>query len=222
MDAFLAAAFAFPTVVFTVLLVLFMLYAVATLIGAADIEWIDHLLGVDHVHDSVLEGVMSALGIAGVPITIFGGVASVFSWLTAFTAAKFLPDSLPIDSAIIAGSAIVGVGLGSLAVRPLRAAFVTADAPRRNGMVGKVCRIRSLRVNETSGTADVGDLVAEVRCFRENSLTIGSEAIVYDYDPEDGVYHVGPIAQSVDELESSRVELAARSSQLSGAGQAES
>jgi hypothetical protein len=222
MDAFLAAAFAFPTVVFTVLLVLFSIYALATLIGAADIEWIDHLLGVDHVHDSVLEGVMSALGIAGIPITIFGGFASVFAWLTSFTAARFLPDSMLIDSAILAVSAILGIGIGSLAVRPLRAAFVTADAPRRNEMVGKVCTIRSLRVNATSGTADIGDLVGEVRCFHDNTLTIGSDAIVYDYDPEDGVYHVGPIPKTVDELESSRPELTARGSQLSGAGGAES
>jgi hypothetical protein len=222
MSAFLAAAFAFPTVVFTVLLVLFVLYAAATLIGATDIEWLDHLLGVDHVHDSVLEGVMSALGIAGVPITIFGGVGSIFAWLTSFTAAKFLPDSMLIDSAILAGSAVVGVTLGSLAVRPLRAAFVTADGPRRNEMVGKVCTIRSLRVNDKSGTAEVGHLVAEVRCFHDNALTLGSEAIVYDYDPEDGVYHVGPIPKTVDEIESSRPELSARPSQLSGAAGTES
>ncbi|HYI11844.1 MAG TPA: hypothetical protein VEK57_22500 [Thermoanaerobaculia bacterium] len=222
MDAFLAAAFAFPTVVFTVLLVLFVLYAAATLIGAADIEWLDHLLGVDHVHDSVLEGVMSALGIAGVPITIFGGIASIFAWLTSFTAAKFLPDSLLINSGILAASAVAGVLVSSVLVRPLRVAFVTADAPRRNEMVGKICTIRSLRVNEMSGTAEVGHLVAEVRCFHENSLTLGSEAIVYDYDADAGVYHVGPIPKTVDELESSRPELSARGSQLSGAGSAES
>lgn len=222
MSAFLAAAFAFPTVVFTVLLILFLLYATATLIGATDIEWLDHTLGIDHVNDSVMEGVMSALGIAGVPLTIFGGFSSVFAWLTSFAAAKFLPDSLLIDSAILAVSALVGLGAGSLAVRPLRAAFVTADGPRRNEMVGKVCTIRSLQVNETSGTADIGHLVAEVRCFRDNTLTRGSEAIVYDYDPEDGVYHVGPIAMTVDELESSRPELSARGSQLSGASGSES
>ena len=211
MSAFLAAAFAFPTVVFTVLLIFFLLYAAATLIGAADIEWLDHSLGVDHVNDSVLEGVMSALGIAGVPITIFGGVTSVFAWLTSFTAARFLPDTLLINSAIAVASAILGLVAGSLAVRPLRGVFVTADAPRRNEMVGKVCTIRSLRVDSTSGTAEVGHMVAEVRCFRDNALTLGSQAIVYDYDAHEGVYHVGPIPMSVEELKSS--QLSALSSQ---------
>lgn len=202
MSVFLAAAFAFPTVVFTVALIFFLLYATTTLLGATDIEWLDHTLGIDHVNDSVLEGVMSALGIAGIPLTIFGGVASVFSWLASFTAAKFLPDSTLIDSGILAGSAILGLSLASLAVRPLRGLFVTADAPRRNEMIGKVCTIRSLRVDASSGTAEVGHVVAEVRCFRDNALTLGSQAIVYDYDPHENVYHVGPIPMTVDELNS--------------------
>src|SRR4028118_1718178 len=38
MSAFLAAVLSFPTVVFTVLLSFFVLYSLATLLGAADIE----------------------------------------------------------------------------------------------------------------------------------------------------------------------------------------
>jgi hypothetical protein len=208
MSAFLAAAFAFPTVVFTVMVIFFLLYALFTLIGATDIEWLDHLLGVDHVNDSVMEGVMSALGVAGIPITIFGGFFSVFSWLSAFAAAKFLPDSLPINIGILVGAAAVGLFTASMAVRPLRPAFVTAAAPRRNEAVGKVCTIRSLRVDETSGTAEIGHLVADVRCFRQNTLTLGSQAIVYDYDADQNVYHVGPIANSVEEVASVSSQIA--------------
>jgi hypothetical protein len=200
MSTFLAAAFAFPTVPFTVLLIFFLLYATATLVGATDIEWLDHLFGIDHVNDSVLEGVMSALGIAGIPLTIFGGVASVFSWLASFTAARFLPDSTLLHVAIAAGAALFGLGAASLTLRPLRGVFVTAHGPRRNEMIGKVCTIRSLRVDAKSGTAEVGHVVAEVRCFRDNALTLGSQAIVYDYDADENVYHVGPIPMTVDEL----------------------
>ena len=49
-----------------------------------------------------------------------------------------------------------------------------------------------------SAAAEVEDggagVIAEVRCFRENELTLGSKAIVYDYDADNGVYHVGPVA----------------------------
>lgn len=197
MSAFLAAVLSLPTVIFTVSLVLFLLYAAATLLGAADIEWLDGLLGVDDVNDSVLEGALHALGVAGIPITVFGGVASVFAWLTSYTLDRLLVDTLLIDSGIGVGSAVVGLLLGAVAVRPMKRFFVLADGPRRAEIVGRVCTIRSLKVSEETGTAEVGDFIAEVRCFRDNELTLGSKAVVYDYDSDKGIYHVGPIDPSI-------------------------
>ncbi|HEX2062727.1 MAG TPA: hypothetical protein VHK90_18440 [Thermoanaerobaculia bacterium] len=197
MSAFLAAILSFPTVVFTVLLGFFLLYAIATLLGALDIEWLDGLLGVDDVNDSVLEGGLHALGVAGIPLTIFGGAATIFGWLAAFIGDRFLPDGVVIDTLILFGALLAGLFVGSRAVRPLRGAFVTPDGPHRRQLVGRVCTIRSLQVSDRSGTAEVGDVVAEVRCFRENDLTLGSKAIVYDYDDKEGIYHVGPIDPTI-------------------------
>jgi hypothetical protein len=204
MSAFLAAVLAFPTVVFTVLLVFFLLYGLATLLGAVDIEWLDGVLGVDEldVDDGWLEGGMSALGVAGIPLTIVGGVSAVFAWLTSYVSMRFLGESsLVVDSVVGLGAAIVGLGLASIALRPVKKIFDTAPAPVRKAIVGKVCTIRSLRVDHNSGTAEVEDggagFIAEVRCFRENELTRGSKAIVFDYDAEEGIYHVGPIDPSI-------------------------
>lgn len=199
MSAFLVAVLSFPTVVFTVLLVFFLLYAAATLVGAADSDWLDGLLGVDDVNDSTLEAALNWLGVSGVPVMVFAGVSTVFAWLASYTADRFLPDSALIDTGIGFASALTGLVLGGLAVRPLRSVFTTAPARRRNELVGKVCTIRSLRVDEQTGNADVGDFVAEVRCFRPNELTLGSSAIVYDYDSETGIYHVGPLDPSITE-----------------------
>lgn len=201
MASFLAAILAFPTVVFTVLVGLFLLYALATLLGALDIHWLDGVLGIDHAPDSVFEGALNFLGVAGIPITIFGGVSSVFAWVTSIAATKFLPDSLAMSAAILVGSGIAGLVLGGMTVRPMRGIFNTAPAASRKGIVGKICTVRSLRVNETSGTAEVADggagYIAEIRCFRENQLTLGSKAIVYDYDHKNDLYHVGPIDPSI-------------------------
>lgn len=196
MSAFLAAALSFPTAVFTVLLVVFLLYAIATLVGALDIEALDGVLGAQEVDGSIGHS-LETLGVAGIPLGIIGGVASLFAWLTSFFAARFLPDSLPMDLLILLGSTVIGVAASARAVRPLRGIFNTPEALRKNEVVGKVCTIRSLRVNGEAGTAEVEDgaagIIAEVRCFRENELTLGSKAVVYDYDAERGIYHVGPI-----------------------------
>ena len=201
MSTFLAAALAFPTVVFTVLVVFFLIYTVFTLIGALDIHWLDGVLHIHDAPDTILEGALNFLGVAGVPITIFGGVSSIFAWVTSIAANRFLPDSIAMSLAILAGSGIIGLFLGGLSVRPVKHFFNTTQGKSRKEIVGKICTVRSLRVNENSGTAEVDDFIAEIRCFRDNQLTLGSKAIVYDYDHENGLYHVGPIDPSITQMD---------------------
>jgi hypothetical protein len=201
MSDFLAAALAYPTVVYTVMLGVFLIYTLATLLGATDIEWLDHALGIDHVQDSVLEGALSFLGVANIPLTIFAGVASIFAWLSSFAADKFLPDSMLLDTGILVGAGLFGLGASALAVRPFRGFFSVVEGPYKAEHVGKICEVRSLRVDDHTGTADIGGTIAEIRCFRENTLTIGSKAIVYDYEPKEGLYHVGPIDASIVEVD---------------------
>lgn len=218
MSEFLAAALSLPTVVFTAMLGCFLVYALLTLAGALDIEWLDGLLGIDDVDDSVLEGGLQAIGVTGIPITIFAGVSCTFAWLLSIAGMKFLPDAALVKIGVGLGAAILGMLLGSRAVRPFRGIFVTADGPHRKQLVGKICTVRSLQVDDNRGTAEIGDFIAEVRCFRENTLTLGSKAIVYDYDMDKGIYHVGPIDESIADVDKA---LAAggtnpsRSSQLS-------
>jgi hypothetical protein len=190
MAEFLSLALSLPTVLFTVLLGFFLLYALLTVLGAVDLAWLDGVIDFDTnaTPDSFL---------AGVPVIIVAGLATVFAWLLSFAGMRFLPDTLLVRIVVGLGAAFAGALIGSRVVRPLRPFFTVPDAPRRKAIVGKICTIRSLHVTDGSGTAEIGDIVAEVRCFRENDLTLGSKAIVYDYDDESGTYHVGPIDASI-------------------------
>jgi hypothetical protein len=207
MSAFIAAALSFPTVVFTVLLGLFVLYAIATLIGALDIEALDGFVGVDEVSDSALEGLMDFFGVSGVPLLVFGGAATVFAWIASIAAVKFISTGgALLSTGIGIGALVLGLVGGAIAVRPLRRLFVPPSAQHRSALVGKICTVRSLRVNDATGTAELEDggagLIAEVRCFRDNELTLGSKAVVYDYDDKQGIYHVGPIDPSIVQSDS--------------------
>jgi hypothetical protein len=188
MSAFLAAALSLPTVIFTALLGLFLVYALATIIGALDIEWLDGALDVD---DTGWD--------AGVPLAVVLGVSCVFAWLTSLTAMKFLPGTTLVKIGVGLGAAAIGALIGGRVCRPFRRFFIVTEGPRRQALVGKICTIRSLSVSDATGTADLGDITAEVRCFRENELTLGSKAIVYDYDATAGTYHVGPVDPSITE-----------------------
>jgi hypothetical protein len=186
MSAFLAAALSLPTVFFTALLGLFLVYALLTILGALDVEWLDGALDID---DTGWD--------AGVPLAVVIGVSTVFAWLTSFAAMKLLPETTLVKIAVGLGAAAIGALVGGRVCRPFRRFFITAEGPRRQALVGKICTIRSLSVSDAAGTAELGDITAEVRCFRENDLTVGSKAIVYDYDSDQGTYHVGPIDPSL-------------------------
>ena len=186
MSAFLDAALSLPTVVFSTLLGFFLLYALLTIAGALDIEWLDGVLDVD---DTGWD--------AGVPLAVVVGVSSVFAWLTSFVAMKFLPETALVQLGTGAGAMAIGAFLGGRACRPFRTFFTVTEGPHRAEIVGKICTIRSVQVSDGSGTAEIGDFIAEVRCFRPNQLTIGSKAIVYEYDSQQGTYHVGPLDPSI-------------------------
>ena len=148
MSAFLAAALSLPTVVFTVLLGFFLIYALLTLVGALDIEWLDGLLGVDDVNDSVLEGGLQALGVAGIPLTLFGGVSCVFAWMLSFASMQFLPSHALVQVGVGLGSAVAGVLAGAITVRPFRRLFITPDGPHRKELLMEIPRDRLQGVDD--------------------------------------------------------------------------
>ena len=71
------------------------------------------------------------------------------------------------------------------------------------GRPGRTCRITTLRVDGTFGQAEIDDggagLVAQVRCLRSNRLTRDTQALVFDYDEAEGVYHVAPLDKGLEE-----------------------
>jgi hypothetical protein len=149
-------------------------------------------------------GVLDALGLSGVPLTISLSAVTFYAWLLTLLGMLALRALLPS----MAGEPLLGGLVAALAfalalvvagwtvVRPLRPAFVTAQAPRRHEAVGRACTILSARVDQRTGRAEIEDggagLLAEVRCFEPNQLTRGSRAVVFHYDRAAELYHVVP------------------------------
>ena len=143
MGGFFEAAFGFPAVVFTVLLVPVLLYWFAVVLGALDVDLFGEL-GVDGVDTGLdldvadgggadggagdgdvaadggglVAGWWQALGLAGVPVTLAASLVVVFGWLVALVATA-AADSSDVSSAVrlLGGLVVVAVALvvGSLA-----------------------------------------------------------------------------------------------------------
>lgn len=154
----------------------------------------------------LLSGLLNAMGVRGVPITIVGTFVIFWAWIISYLATRFL--GAMAASVLVALTIAMGSGLGALVMaavssRPFRKLFVTHQAPRRASLVGKMCTVLSARVDAHFGRAEIQDggagFVAEVRCPQDNDLKRGAQALVYRYEPSEGIFFIGPVDAALTE-----------------------
>jgi hypothetical protein len=224
----IAASLAFPTVVFTILLGLVAVYWVFVIVGALELEVLDWLHGATHSADAASGGsvdaidghvhhwfdgdfatVLDALGLRGVPLTIWLSVFVLFSWALTLLGMNLAGGPLATVVGGFGAGALVtlaAVGVSAAAtgvvVRPLRKITAVRGAIGHSTLVGKTCTITTMRVDGEFGQAEVADggagLLVQVRCAEANELTRGSQALIFDYDSDAGVFHVARFDDAVD------------------------
>lgn len=210
MSEFLTAILAFPTVLFTLPLGVVLLYWLLVLLGALDLDLFD--FGGDGGEGAGgLEGegdsdFLDVLGLGGVPATFALSLLVFFSWILCLVASQGL-GALDIEGGLAgAGAAALSLGLAlplaGLAVRPLRRLFVTDRAIENRSLVGQVCTVATLRVDERYGQAEIADggagLLVQVRSTQpDNGLRRGDQAIIYEY--RDEVFWVSPLDRALAE-----------------------
>lgn len=205
---FLDAITSFPTAVFSALLALVAGYWLLVIVGAVDLDAFDGLDAAAEALDVSAEGaidvgdapgglgIVNALGMRDVPITLWLSVLVLVAWLASLAGMELLGGPLgalapPVVLALALGA---GVAATSVAVRPLRPIFRSHTAVSHRALVGKTCTITTLRVDGEFGQALIDDgaagLLVQVRCADENDLTRGSHALIFDYRPDEGAFHV--------------------------------
>lgn len=248
MTEFLSAAFTMPTAVFSVLLILVLLYWLIFLLGIFDLDLLDGVFdsadaldaldgadaldamdaldgadaldGVDGLDGAdALDGAhaggersgcLGVLGLGGVPVAIAGSLLVTFGWIFSYFGMG-LVAGIP---ALAAGGALLATGVGlaafglavgasSIAVRPLRKLLEMAPVTGNRDLVGRICQVTTGRIDEKFGQAEVDDdgapILIQARCRRDNELTRGSRAVIYEYDKAGEVFWVVPMDKKLDE-----------------------
>ncbi len=160
--------------------------------------------------DAVLAGRPGCLGlfaIGEVPISISGTLLLIFAWLFSFGGTALLATIGVGGTVAATGLGVVAlalsVGVTSLATRPLRKLFRMAPVTVRRDLVKRICKLTTLHVNEKFGQAEVDDegavLLVQVRCRRENDMTRGDRAIIYEYDAGREVFWIAPLDKDLSE-----------------------
>jgi hypothetical protein len=199
MADFLRAAFAFPTGFFSVLLAAVLVYWLAVIAGALELELMD---GIDLDADGDAPGLLALLGLGGVPAGVSLSLLVLFSWFLTFAGTLLLGRLLPghergwlTGGALGLGAFAGSVALTAFCARPLRRAFASRSAPLSREFLGRMCHVTTQRVDERFGQAEVAGepIVIQVRCAEGNALTRGDRALIFDYDPIQAVFLVSPL-----------------------------
>ncbi|MHC0432159.1 hypothetical protein ACX6XY_18515 [Streptomyces sp. O3] len=199
MSDFLHVALTFPTVLFTGALVVVLGFWLLAAFGAAEADSFGADAG------------FGAVGLGGVPVTVTVSLLTLFSWFTSLVGSVLL-DRWGVSGALATGAAcgvliiavLVSWRLTRLLSRPLRALFAHEPLPSRLDFVGRACTIRTSRVDDGFGQAEVAaddgsTAVVQVRqtardlaAHPANALTFGSTALLYAYDEAGEFFWAAP------------------------------
>ena len=118
MEAFISNIFHYPTVFFTVFLLVLAIYWLFAILGMVDIDVLDLDMDVESDVDVDLEGMtglaglLVTLGLTGVPVTVVATVLSLLAWLTSYFAVHlfFFWDAGSLMSYLV-GTAVIPVAI---------------------------------------------------------------------------------------------------------------
>ncbi len=216
MTEFLAALLALPTIIFTGLLSLVLLYWLTVLAGALDINLGGHGDGGHdlghHGHDADMapgghetHGFLEFLSFGKVPVTIIISIFAFLAWMLSMAGELWLraPLSSLISGPLFSLALFPVVAIPSLIVtgyivRPLRVVFNQHVEHGEEGLIGRMVRITSRTADQEFGTATCDNagagILMNVICSEGVTMVRDDMAVVVEYDASKQVYHIAPFS----------------------------
>jgi len=203
MDLFLADVFSFPTIIFTIPLIVLMLFWLFAFAGLIDIEIFDFDTDKETDADSGKAGSSSAtvfetLGLDGVPLTVALTLLDLYAFAFIYLLRKYLAPLFDgILSATLIGSlmaliaVLIAIPLAALSIKPLKRFFVTHEGLYKDEMIGLICVLTTGKVNEDFGQAITEDGQSlSVRATTPNDMCKGAKVALIEIDKVSDTYTV--------------------------------
>ena len=177
MEGFLQTALSFPTVLFSFLLILAIIYWGIVALGMVEIDVLD--LDAESVVDGAgqaegLAALLAKLKLNGVPVTLVLTLLSFFAWFLCYFVQLWLLSALslgwlryPLGAVVAVGALFLAAPLAATLCRPLRPLFRKLESTSSKSVLGQVAVVRSGRVTLQHGEALLEDggagLILKVR-----------------------------------------------------------
>ncbi|RBW50227.1 hypothetical protein [Marinobacter sp. F3R11] len=197
METFFSVAFSFPTMVFSILLCVAIVYWLISLLGMGDVDTDGDI---DASGD--FSGLMVTLGLQGVPLPLVLTLLFLLGWLASYFIDLIFGALVPpgllhwlYGVAVIFAAFVVGVLATSVVIRPLRPLFRRAFLPPlQKRIVGTSCVVISSGVTESTGRGeailDGAHLVLQIRSH--SPLSHRQRAVIIEHIPDKNAWWVVP------------------------------
>lgn len=201
MDVFLSTSLSFPTLVYSVLLGVCLVYWLLAATGLVDID-LDGL-GIDVDMDSGgIAGILGRLGLSGLPTMIVVTLLSFFGWVITYFVHLLLLSHLFgllrwLLGAGVGLLALVPAILATAAVlRPVRRALIRLRPLPETSLLGRVAIVRTPDVNDSYGLAELDDggagLILQVRSDKGSGMVRGDRVVLVSHAGDANVWQVLP------------------------------
>lgn len=205
MEQLLEIAGQFPTVIYSTLLGIVVIYWLVGILGLIDLDFSgDVELDVDSdVSVGGLTGLMLTFGLTGVPFTLVISIITLICWLISFYLQLYILTWLPsgwlyyllgsLSSFIVF---LVSLPLTAIVIRPLKGMFNSVETTTSHHLVGKNATVATVTVSETFGQARLflngAEILLNVRSDPQYSLKTGDNVLLIEYVQEKHAYIVAP------------------------------
>lgn len=201
MNLFFQNSLAFPSIIFSALLIIISFYWLCAAFGLLDIDLfnIDSELDVDATG---FAGWLTKLGLAGIPVTIIvtffiliGWFISYFTnyWIISAIETNFIHYLVGFVALIIIS--FISLNLTAVCLKPIRKKLMSRNKPKSvHQLIGKLAIVRSANVAENKGEAVLEDggagLILQVRAPEQENIKRGDNVIIISYDASTHSYQV--------------------------------
>lgn len=205
MSTFIDVILDFPTIFYTVLLVIIILFWSSSILGLADIDILDGDADLEaETATSTLATWLNKFKLDGIPFTITLSFITLFSWILTFLGVYFLYPYLSptwVQAAIGFWLLILAPILSAIIISPLlqpiKPLFKKQAAQNSQDLLGRNAIVRSGKVTATFGEGTLDDgaagLILRIRKDEPNDIQRGDKVVLQSYDTADNSYQIQKI-----------------------------
>ncbi|WP_099074571.1 OB-fold-containig protein [Proteus alimentorum] len=201
MNLFFQNSLAFPSIIFSALLVIISFYWLCAALGLLDIDLfnIDSELDVDATG---FAGWLTKLGLAGIPVTIILTFFTVIGWFISYFTHYWIISAIEtgfiyylVGFVALIIISFISLNLTAVCLKPIRKKLISRNKPKSvHQLIGKLAIVRSANVAENKGEAVLEDggagLILQIRAPEQENIKRGDSVVIISYDALTHSYQV--------------------------------